>query len=470
MSKVFVSYAHSSDERKESVSGLVKTLRKHGHQVSVDTDVKTPQGPVQGWPRWMKSEIDKADWVIMYFDQTYRRRFDGDEEIGVGLGATFEGAIITHHFYQHSSRNLKFIPVLADGALSKDVIPSELVGYTRYLIPCQSINLAEALNSSTPITMTEPFVEGSSLTQLRGGKSWYSNILIYVAFSVVAVLGLFGFYINRDKVLEIQNPEVMIQRKEVTNPPLASPENSAVNNATPPSPSKREAPAQSNVQPADTNGEQPFRVFRAESRAILEEQKAKDARDEVERVKADEAHRREMEDVLRRRNETLYRFYFPYVSNVIGKLVAELQIRASRSGEKLRVGCEDIGALVKSGGDCSIDVGDGSPWKYKVQVESYQSRPENTRITVTCLDTALRNAEGRLGNDSNLSYSNRLEVVFTRAPDYWVIAKLEFWSRRSDATFSRDFGRTNISEHGAVVNTAISMLVKAHDEEISAWK
>ncbi len=142
--KVFISYAHSSPEHKQTVTSLVETLRKMHLAVTVDTDVKTPQGPKEGWPRWMKRQIRDADWVLMFFDELYRRRFDGDEEPDSGLGATWEGAIITHRFYRDATRNEKFIPLLADGA-SSDLIPDEFFGYTRYSIPTQVGELAAKL-------------------------------------------------------------------------------------------------------------------------------------------------------------------------------------------------------------------------------------------------------------------------------------------------------------------------------------
>ncbi len=145
--KVFISYAHSSPEHKQTVSSLVGTLREKGLAVMVDTDVTTPQGPEEGWPRWMKRQIKDADWVLMFFDELYRRRFDGEEEPYRGLGATWEGAIVTNHFYRDSTRNQKFIPLLADGA-SGNLVPDEFFGYTRYFIPKQAVELANKLRPS----------------------------------------------------------------------------------------------------------------------------------------------------------------------------------------------------------------------------------------------------------------------------------------------------------------------------------
>ena len=51
-----------------------------------------------------------CDWVLMVFDELYRRRFDGEEEPNKGLGATWEGAIITHRFYRDSGREQEVHP------------------------------------------------------------------------------------------------------------------------------------------------------------------------------------------------------------------------------------------------------------------------------------------------------------------------------------------------------------------------
>jgi tetratricopeptide (TPR) repeat protein len=145
--KIFISYAHSSPERKQTVADLAGVLRSKGLIVSVDTDVKTPQGPGEGWPKWMKRQLRDADWVLLFFDQTYRRRFDGEELPNRGLGAMWEGAIITHHHYREGTINRKFIPLLADGA-SADLIPDELFGYNCYYIPGRAVELAAILSTA----------------------------------------------------------------------------------------------------------------------------------------------------------------------------------------------------------------------------------------------------------------------------------------------------------------------------------
>jgi hypothetical protein len=60
----------------------------------------------------MRSHVKEANKVLLVFTKTYQRRFEGDEEEGKGLGATFEGAIATQSLYESGGRNRKFRPVV----------------------------------------------------------------------------------------------------------------------------------------------------------------------------------------------------------------------------------------------------------------------------------------------------------------------------------------------------------------------
>ena len=107
----------------------------------VDTDVKAAHGPDEGWITWMRTGIKKANWVLIFFDDVYRRRFEGDEQPSKGLGGTYEGAIIAAEHLRRSTINKKFVPLLPDGA-STEVIPDEFFPYNHYYIPRQSNELA----------------------------------------------------------------------------------------------------------------------------------------------------------------------------------------------------------------------------------------------------------------------------------------------------------------------------------------
>ena len=87
--------------------------------------------PDQGWPQWMVDQIETAQFVIVIATRKYAERFTRQAAEGEGLGATWEGGIITSRLYWSGSRNKKFIPVFfsQDDA---EYIPLPLKDYTRF--------------------------------------------------------------------------------------------------------------------------------------------------------------------------------------------------------------------------------------------------------------------------------------------------------------------------------------------------
>lgn len=110
--KIFISYSHDSEPHKDHVHELAEALREQGAGiVSTDHPFLT-QPPPEGWPRWMESEIRKADIVLIVCTEKYYYRMQGTEKPGLGKGAKFEGALITQHIFDSDSKNTKFFPVL----------------------------------------------------------------------------------------------------------------------------------------------------------------------------------------------------------------------------------------------------------------------------------------------------------------------------------------------------------------------
>jgi hypothetical protein len=128
--QVFVSYSHDSRQHEQRVRTLADQLRKHGIEAWIDQYI---QDPNEGWIRWMRSQVKNADKVLLVFTETYQRRFEGDEEEGKGLGATFEGVIVTQALYESGGRNAKFRPVVFTGEDAR-FIPSELRRFNHYLV------------------------------------------------------------------------------------------------------------------------------------------------------------------------------------------------------------------------------------------------------------------------------------------------------------------------------------------------
>ncbi|MCA8978367.1 MAG: TIR domain-containing protein [Planctomycetes bacterium] len=125
--KVFISYSQDSAEHMQQVLGLSDRLRADGVDCEID---QYEQAPPEGWPRWMSGQIERADFVLVICTPTLAERFAGKGRTGQGLGAKWEGAIVTQELYEAEAHNTKFVPVLLDGD-SADV-PGPLRQTTRY--------------------------------------------------------------------------------------------------------------------------------------------------------------------------------------------------------------------------------------------------------------------------------------------------------------------------------------------------
>ena len=107
---------------------LAKKLRDNNVDAMIDQYIDSPP---EGWPTWMEDEIEASEFVLVICTETYLRRFRKKEEVGKGLGATWEGAIITQELYNSQGRNTKFIPVVFTADDAKH-IPIVLQGVNHY--------------------------------------------------------------------------------------------------------------------------------------------------------------------------------------------------------------------------------------------------------------------------------------------------------------------------------------------------
>jgi Tfp pilus assembly protein PilF len=126
--KVLISYAHESPEHVDRVLSLADRLLAGGVDCNLD---QYETSPPEGWPRWASRQIEESDYVLVVCTEVYQRRFKGTEEAGKGLGAQWEGAIITQELYAAAGNNKKFIPVLLSPDESKN-IPQVLRGVQAY--------------------------------------------------------------------------------------------------------------------------------------------------------------------------------------------------------------------------------------------------------------------------------------------------------------------------------------------------
>jgi SEFIR domain len=131
--KVFLSYSHDSDPHKRRVREIADRLRSdHGIEAWLDQYDEIP--PPRSWPQWMYRQVSEARFVLVVCTATYRRRFEAREVGDRGLGARWEGAIITQELYhQQSSETVKFVPVLLENE-DPSAIPELLSGTTHYTL------------------------------------------------------------------------------------------------------------------------------------------------------------------------------------------------------------------------------------------------------------------------------------------------------------------------------------------------
>ncbi|MER0215337.1 MAG: TIR domain-containing protein [Nitrosomonas sp.] len=129
--RVFISYSHDSDTHREFVRNLANDLRRDGLDCQIDQYVNG--FPPEGWQRWMETQIEQADFVLIVCTPVYLQRYRGNDPDG-GRGVNFEGVVISQTLYDHYYRNTKFIPIIpVQGSL--DDVPLPLKGYTTYTLP-----------------------------------------------------------------------------------------------------------------------------------------------------------------------------------------------------------------------------------------------------------------------------------------------------------------------------------------------
>lgn len=154
--RVFISYARESDAHIAKVEALDNWLRDK--KIDIHSDFDHPHRPPrEGWQTWMSKEIRDADVVLVICSEKYLKRFNKEEEAGIGLGVTWEGAILTQELYEASLINEKFYPILPDGGAIQH-IPSVLRSFFNgcYFPSSYEKILRLILNQDIPQNPSEP--------------------------------------------------------------------------------------------------------------------------------------------------------------------------------------------------------------------------------------------------------------------------------------------------------------------------
>lgn len=149
MTKVFISYSHDSEPHKQFVLELSKRLRDEGLDCQIDRYLNG--SPSEGWQRWMETQIEQADFVLLICTPDYLKRYRGEER-EKGKGVTFEGLVIANTLYQHYYQNTKFIPVIPAHGSSENV-PVPLQAYSTYTLPRDYETLYRVLTGQAEYVM-----------------------------------------------------------------------------------------------------------------------------------------------------------------------------------------------------------------------------------------------------------------------------------------------------------------------------
>lgn len=117
--RVFISYAHDSDDHQEAVRDLWILLRGCGIDARLDLPAAERR---QDWPLWMLEQIREADYVLVIASPAYRRRAEGTAAADEGRGVQFEAALLREELYRDRDAGMgKFLPVVLPGQSADDI-------------------------------------------------------------------------------------------------------------------------------------------------------------------------------------------------------------------------------------------------------------------------------------------------------------------------------------------------------------
>ncbi|NUT94982.1 MAG: TIR domain-containing protein [Saccharothrix sp.] len=117
--RVFISYAHDSDDHVEHVRHLWMFLRRCGVDAKIDRVAAQRR---QDWALWMGDQIRAADHVLVVASKAYREHAEGRSAPDVGRGVQWEARLIRDAFYRDQHALGRFVPVVLPGQ-SKEGVP-----------------------------------------------------------------------------------------------------------------------------------------------------------------------------------------------------------------------------------------------------------------------------------------------------------------------------------------------------------
>lgn len=135
--KVFISYAHESEELSDSVLQFSNYLRSQGIDSEID---QYEESPPEGWSKWMMRQVQEADFVLVVCSRLFYERANDFSGSTQGGGVKWETNLILQQLYNLNTNNTKFIPIVFERA-SLDYIPLPLQSYTHYCVAEEQFKL-----------------------------------------------------------------------------------------------------------------------------------------------------------------------------------------------------------------------------------------------------------------------------------------------------------------------------------------
>ena len=192
--RVFISYSHDDRGHADRVAALSARFRQDGIDCRID---QYEASPAQGWPVWMRRQIDEADTVLVICTKTYRERFERKQISRTGRGVRWESVLMENQFYRDGAVSDKLLPVIFHPD-DEEHIPDMLSGLSRGCVDPDNLDQADGYQELLRLIHCKPTREmpplGPSMRTLSVQEQFFKSDELAVETHALPVTGpdLFG--------------------------------------------------------------------------------------------------------------------------------------------------------------------------------------------------------------------------------------------------------------------------------------
>jgi SEFIR domain len=129
--RVYVSYSHDSEDHERRILEFTQDLRRDGIDAWID---QFEPAPPEGWPRWMASQVQRADFIVFACTPSYCLRYEGNGQPGTNTTVTWEAMLADLLLFEKRFDHRTLVPVLFEDACNTD-IPLSLRAGTHHAFP-----------------------------------------------------------------------------------------------------------------------------------------------------------------------------------------------------------------------------------------------------------------------------------------------------------------------------------------------